>query len=190
MLMISESLRELTYGPLSEQQHAMLAHLEGCGRQLLEYINNLVDLAKVEAGRMEFAPATASVREVCDAAIHLVQETLRKNNLQVALEVHPSGLTIHADSQRLKQMLVTLLGLAIHATPAGEHLGLDVQLTTGDSQVRFLLHFAGQVRPESLVALELALVRRLTEQQRGQFAMEQAAGQGSRFEIRLPAGSP
>ena len=189
MLMISESLREQTYGPLNEQQHAMLAHLEGCGRQLLEYLNNLVDLAKVEAGRMELAPATVSVREVCDASIHLAQETLRENKLQVELEIQPSGLTVHADAQRLKQMLVTMLGLAIHATPAGEHIGLDVQLMAGNSQVRFLLQCAGPVRAEGPAGLELAVVRRLTEQQHGMFSMECEPDKGSRFEIRLPAGS-
>ncbi|MGI5246114.1 ATP-binding response regulator [Dactylosporangium sp. CA-139066] len=179
-------------------------HIHGSGRHLLGLINDILDLAKVEAGRMELGLESISL----DAAIGDVITTLRpltdRKGLQVYLDVPPTA-AVHADPLRLRQILDNLLSNAIKFTADGGMIAVlvtpalqDVAITVADSgigiapedQERVFEEFQ-QVGPAAQrkagTGLGLALTRRLVEAHGGTIGLESTPGEGSRFTVRLPA---
>ncbi|WP_432982051.1 response regulator [Dactylosporangium sp. CA-233914] len=179
-------------------------HVHNSGRHLLGLINDILDLAKVEAGRLELNPEPISL----DAAVGEVITTLRpltdRKGLQVYLDVPPTA-AVRADPLRLRQILDNLLSNAIKFTPDGGLIAVTVSpaadsvaITVADSgigiaaedQERIFEEFQ-QVGPAAQrkagTGLGLALTRRLVEAHGGAIGLESAPGEGSRFTIRLPA---
>ncbi|WP_433212016.1 ATP-binding response regulator [Dactylosporangium sp. CS-047395] len=179
-------------------------HVHSSGRHLLGLINDILDLAKVESGRLELTPEPIAL----DAAVGEVITTLRpltdRKGLQVYLDVPPTA-AVSADPLRLRQILDNLLSNAIKFTPDGGLIaitaspGVDtVAITVADSgigiapedQERVFEEFqqlgtAAQRRAGT--GLGLALTRRLVEAHGGEIGLESEPGIGSRFTVRLPA---
>ena len=181
-------------------------HVHNSGRHLLGLINDVLDLAKVEAGRLELNLDAIAV----EAAVGEVVTTLRpltdRKGLQVYLEV-PSHATVRADPLRLRQILDNLLSNAIKFTPDGGTIAItatpaldDVSITVADTgvgiapedQERVFEEFQ-QVGPAAQrragTGLGLALARRLVEAHGGTIALKSALGEGSRFTVRLPSAT-
>jgi len=207
ILIIGESLQEEVYGPLTPKQQKALNDVVESGQHLLALINDILDLSKIEAGRIELQLAAVNVAAVCQASLRLVREQAIKKNHRVSLLLPSDSLTIMADERRLKQMLVNLLSNAVKFTPDGGEIGLEVCVRESQAEIYFLVRDTGiGIRPELQsrlfqpfaqldsalnrqfggTGLGLALVRRLAELHGGHVHVQSAPNEGSCFTIVVP----
>jgi len=139
----SEVLEDEIFGPLNEKQRSYVANILISGKHLLGLINDILDLSKVEAGKMELELSIVKLRALLASALNLMQEKAFKHGIQITLDIGPEGeLELIADERKLKQILFNLLSNAIKFTRQGG----DVRITAKRIQ-----HFAtlGQEAPES-----------------------------------------
>jgi len=207
ILGMSEGLQEHVYGPLNPQQLRAVRDVEECGRHLLALINDILDVAKIEAGKVELELAPVAVEDVCQASLRLVKDSALKKKITVSFHLDKLVRVLTADERRLKQVLVNLLSNAVKFTAEGGRMGLDVVGEGDKGQVRFTVWDTGiGMRPEELqrlfqpfvqldsrlsrqyegTGLGLALVKRLTELHGGRVLVESQPGTGSRFTVVLP----
>ncbi|MDQ7821483.1 MAG: PAS domain S-box protein [Candidatus Eremiobacteraeota bacterium] len=207
ILSISESLDEGVYGDLVESQKKALKNISESGQHLLSLINDILDLSKIEAGKITLDLKSTDVEAVCQASMRLAKAQAYKKQLTLSLTVDSNVSFINADERYLKQMLVNLLSNAVKFTPEGGKIGMEVQ-GDGEHQVaRFAVWDTGIGIPPDKIALlfkpftqldsslsrqyggtglGLALVARLAELHRGSVSLESAPDKGSRFTINLP----
>jgi PAS domain S-box-containing protein len=207
ILIIGESLQEEVYGPLTEKQQRALADVVHSGQHLLALINDILDLSKIEAGKIELQPAAVNISAVCQASLRLVREQAQKKGHSVTLMLPADALQVWADERRLKQMLVNLLSNAVKFTPDQGKIGLEVNLAPDQGEMRLAVWDTGIGIQEDLLpqlfqpfaqldgalnrqyggtGLGLALVRRLAELHGGHVEVQSTPGLGSRFTIALP----
>jgi PAS domain S-box-containing protein len=207
VLGLSESLQMDIYGPLNSDQRQAVANLYTCGQHLLELINDILDLAKVEAGKLALEAQLLSVREVCQTSLKVVQEQARKKQLQILFTTDLQASVVRADARRLRQILVNLLSNAVKFTPAGGTVGLEVQVDAQRNIIQFEVWDTGiGIAPEAQArlfqpfvqidsslsrqyegtGLGLVLVRRLVDLHGGSVSLESKPGLGSRFKVSLP----
>ena len=211
ILALSESLLEQFRGPLNERQQAALHNIEASGRHLLTLINDILDLSKVESGRMELQCDIFMIAEVCEASLLFVKELALKKQLQLAFQQSNQLARMQADSRRLKQILVNLLSNAVKFTHKGGRVSLAVNVDSEAGVIRFVVEDTGigmdaegmarlfqpfvqldsrLSRQHEGTGLGLALVHRLTELHGGSVAVASELGKGSRFTIALPYTPP
>lgn len=207
ILGISEALQEQVYGVLNEKQLGSLQRIEESGRHLLDLINDILDLSKVEAGKLEMEFEPSSVESVCQASLNFIKRDAQKKQLTVHYHRDETVTVIRADERRLKQILVNLLSNAVKFTDEGGELGLEVQGNADAEIVTFTVWDTGigikredmsrlfkpfvqldsrLSRQYSGTGLGLSLVYRFTEMHGGSVALESEPGQGSRFAVALP----
>jgi len=207
ILTMSESLQEHVYGILNTGQTRAIRDVAECGRHLLALINDILDVAKIEAGKIELETRPISVESLCLASLRMVNDPAHKKRLNVSLEIDAAVDVMSADERRVKQILVNLLSNAVKFTPEGRGIGLkvvgdrlnhQVAFTVWDTgigisaeeQVRLFKPFSqldsGLARRYEGTGLGLALVKRLTELHGGRVSVESQPGQGSRFTVTLP----
>ncbi|MFB9181560.1 response regulator [Dactylosporangium sucinum] len=181
-------------------------HVHSSGRHLLGLINDILDLAKVEAGRLELHPVPLPLDTAVGELVDGLRPLTDNKGLQVYLDV--PAIAVRADPLRFRQILDNLLSNAIKFTPEGGLVavtataaGDEVAVTVADSgigialadQERVFEEFQ-QVGPAAQrhagTGLGLALTRRLVEAHGGTIALASALGEGSRFTVRLPAAVP
>lgn len=203
VLGFSDLLGEERYGPLNERQLRYVTHIHTGGQHLLRLINDILDLSKIEAGRLELAienvPVERCIREVLDA----VRPLAEKKSQTLSYEVEPT-LAVRADSTRLKQVLINLVGNAIKFTPDGGCIKLGGHLV--DGKVRLEVNDNGPgIPPEEKkrifeafhrlrqagkaqegTGLGLAITQRLVELHGAELGLESQLGQGSCFYFSLP----
>jgi PAS domain S-box-containing protein len=206
VLNMSESLEEGTYGELKPRQVDILRIIAESGRHLLELINDILDLSKIEAGKLELQAGLVSVESFCQASMRMIKETAFQKRLQVSISNTSNVEVIYADERRLKQMLVNLLSNAVKFTPAGGQIGLEVS-GEGDHALRFSVWDTGIGIPADQLeklfqpfvqldsslsrqytgtGLGLALVSNLAELHGGSVGVESELGKGSRFYFIIP----
>ena len=115
----SDVLLERMFGELNERQEEYVRDIRDSGRHLLDLINEILDLSKVEAGRMELEPAALSLPELLEQGLSLVRDRAARQRLTVELEVAPEVGVVWADEVKLKQVVVNLLTNAVKFTPEG-----------------------------------------------------------------------
>ncbi|MCZ6808042.1 MAG: GAF domain-containing protein [Deltaproteobacteria bacterium] len=119
VLSLSESLLEGIYGEVNERQVKTVGMIESSGRHLLSLINDILDLSKVAAGKMELSIRTVDVEAVCKTSMLFVRERAVKKGVKLETFIDPQVRTVQADERRLKQMLVNLLTNAVKFTDEG-----------------------------------------------------------------------
>lgn len=208
ILGLAEALQLQTYGLLSEKQLAALKQVEMSGRVLLEMINNTLDYAMIEAGRVKVNLMSCSVMSACNASVEKLKTQIDEKNLRISLEMGVSkSIHVWADARLLKQILGNLLSNALKFTPEGGSLGIEVGLdmvrdmviiTVWDTGIGILpediqhlfvpfIHLDKRLaRQHNGIGLGLALVQRLVELHRGTVGVESNPGVGSRFTVKLP----
>ncbi len=203
----AEILQSETFGQLNEKQLKYAQNIEESGRHLLELINDILDLSKIEAGKMELSIQPVSVAAVCDASVRLVKQLAHKKQLQLSMSLDERVQTIPADERRLKQILVNLLSNAVKFTPEGGQIGLEVRGDPDRETVHFTVWDTGigiaredmdrlfqpfmqldssLSRQYAGTGLGLSLVSRMTELHGGSVSVESEPGKGSRFTVSLP----
>jgi len=205
---------EVEGAPLSGTQRDYLETISRNGRHLLQLINELLDLSKIAAGRMDLrlepVPLDALLREAADS-VHAQLEARRH---RLALEPAPDAVTVTADRGRVLQILLNLLSNAIKFTPEGGQVTLAARLEGGEGggrhvrvavsdtgigiapedQARLFQEFvqldAAPSRRYEGTGLGLALSKRLVELHGGAIGVESALGKGSTFWFTLPRADP
>ena len=213
ILGLSEALQLGVYGPLTEKQNRSLQAIYESGQHLLDLITDILDLAKLEAGKVELQLAPVGVDEVCQASLQFVGQLAQKKKLRLTLTVDQQVDTVWADARRLKQMLVNLLSNAVKFTPEGGALGLEVAGDAARQLVYFTVWDTGiGIAPENMsqlfkpfvqldsrlareypgTGLGLSLVLDMAELHGGSVAVESEGvpNKGSRFTITLPWKNP
>ena len=201
----SEVLLERLFGELNEKQEEYLRDILGSGRHLLSLINDVLDVSRVEAGRMELELRDLDVQRVIEDALVLVREQAAERGQTVALDVDPDVPQARGDERRIKQVVANLLGNAVKFTPEGGRIVVGarcvddtVQVFVSDNgigvaagdQERIFEAFsqasAGpQPKPEG-TGLGLTLSRQIVELHGGRLWLESRAGEGSTFTFSLP----
>jgi len=207
ILGFSEILMEKTQGPLNESQNKSLQTIAQSGRHLLSLINDILDVSKIEAGKLDLEIDLVSIGLVSQVSIQFVRQMAKPKNIQLYLKMDASLPTLWADERRIKQILVNLLTNAVKFTLPEGKVGLEVY---GDSQ-REVIHFtvwdsgigiakkdmsrlfkpfiqvdSSLARHHGGTGLGLVLVSRLTEMHGGGISVQSEVDKGSRFTITLP----
>jgi len=134
ILGLSEALQLRTYGDLSEKQLRTVKNIENSGRHLLELINDILDLSKIEAGRFDMLIEPCLLNEICQASLQLTKGMAQQKHQKVAFSIQPADIVVRVDKRRMKQMLVNLLSNAVKFTNDGGELGLEVRGSPGSSE--------------------------------------------------------
>jgi PAS domain S-box-containing protein len=207
ILGFSEALQMETFGQLNERQLKSIKGIEKSGRHLLELINDILDLSKIGAGKLDLQFEPCSAADICQSSLQLVKGLAHQKRQNISFSMTPGSINVRADARRLKQMLVNLLSNSIKFTPEGGQLGLEVQASEAEKIVRFAVWDKGiGIHPDELgklfkpfvqldsslarqyagTGLGLSLVQRMAELHGGSIQVESVPDQGSRFTILLP----
>jgi signal transduction histidine kinase len=127
ILGFSDVLKAQMFGPLNEKQTEYLHNIHASGQHLLVLINDLLDLAKVEAGRMTLAVEPFDVRSLAESAQAMVRERARTKGVSLGIHIDPTVTSAVADGLRVKQVLVNLLSNAVKFTAAGGSVDVSVR---------------------------------------------------------------
>jgi signal transduction histidine kinase len=199
----SQVLSEQMFGELNAKQVEYVNDILGSGQHLLTLINDILDLAKVEAGRMDLQLTTFALAQTLENATVMVRERAIRQGVALQTEIDPLLGWFEGDERKVKQILFNLLSNAVKFTPDGgrvtlaaridgEQVEIDVR-DTGvgigpDDQIRIFDEFyqAGSGKTQEGTGLGLALTRRLVELHGGQLRVKSAPGEGSTFTVILP----
>jgi len=130
ILGFSELLAQQTYGPLTEKQARYVDNVHTSGQHLLALINDLLDLSKVEAGKLELRPQAFHLREALEAALHIFRPQAEAKQQALRLEVAYELSAITADPLRVRQILYNLLSNAVKFTPAGGAITVTAKMVS------------------------------------------------------------
>jgi signal transduction histidine kinase len=199
----SQVLKQQMFGELNAAQAVYVDDVLSSGEHLLNLINDILDLAKVEAGRMELQPTTFALPGLLDNAMSMVRERATRQGLSLTTETDPSVGLIEGDERKVKQILFNLLSNAVKFTPGGGRITLAATADNGqveisvrdtgvgisaDDQARIFEEFT-QVGPGATqegTGLGLALTKRLVELHHGRLSVHSQLGVGSTFTVWLP----
>ncbi|MEY2511784.1 MAG: hypothetical protein QOE26_2547 [Verrucomicrobiota bacterium] len=189
------------------QQRARVAHIMSAGRHLLNLINEVLDISRIEAGHLQLSVEPVAVAEVLDEALDLMRPLAADRSMQLSVDAQlEKDLHILADRQRLKQVLLNLLTNAVKYTAIGGRIGVSVQ-QSGPTRTRVVITDTGAGIASEMLArlftpfdrlgveqsgvegtgLGLALCQRLMQAMAGDIGVTSTVGKGSAFWIELPA---
>ena len=200
----SDLLSEESGGPLNEKQKRYTGHVTQGARHLLSLINDILDLSKIEAGRVELRMERFTLHEAVAEVLNAIQPSADAKNLRLSSEL-PPGIEIAADRTRLKQILYNLLSNAIKFTPEGGEVRVEAHVDRTVLCLSVTDNGIGVV-PEEIetifesfrqgaattkgvkegTGLGLAITKRLVELHQGRIWVESKIGEGSRFSFELP----
>jgi PAS domain S-box-containing protein len=126
ILGMSEGLQEEVFGKVNDQQKQAIVTIERSGKHLLELINDILDLSKIEAGKLKLQIAPVSCRSLCDSSLIFVRQQASKKNIQIITKVAANLPEIIVDERRFHQILINLLNNAVKFTPNGGEIQLLV----------------------------------------------------------------
>ncbi|PZU97446.1 MAG: hypothetical protein DCE90_07825 [Pseudanabaena sp.] len=218
VLGIAEGLLDQVFGDLNERQKNSLRTIYKSGQHLLDLINDILDIAKIESGKFILDLAPVSIKSICEGSLDFVKHLAEQKNIQLELTINngvPSAITI--DERRMRQVLINLLGNAVKFTPKNGLVTLTVNLTRGEvaqssdeERVQFCVSDTGiGIFPEDIsrlfqpfvqissrlnrqyagTGLGLDLVKKLVELHGGWVSAVSEVGKGSCFTVSLPNNS-
>ena len=205
ILGFSEVLAERMFGEVNEKQAEYLQDILSSGRHLLSLINDILDLSKVEAGRLELELGRFHLPTALDNALTLVRERATRHGITLTQTVDEGVGDIVADERKVKQILLNLLSNAVKFTPEGGRVGLTA--TAADGAITIAVSDTGiGIAPEDQAAifeefrqvgredarkqegtgLGLTLAKKFVELHGGRIWVQSQVGQGSTFSFTLP----
>src|SRR5712692_8936570 len=201
----SEVLLEKMFGELNEKQEEYLQDILSSGHHLLSLINDILDLSKVEAGKMELEPGVFNLRELLEGSLVMVKERALAHGIALSLDIADDIDTFSGDERKVKQILFNLLSNAVKFTPDKGKVGITAKKTasavqiavwdTGvgiaaEDQQRIFEEFQqvgkGLTEKPEGTGLGLALTKKFVELHGGTIWVDSAPGRGSTFAFTLP----
>ncbi|HUF41397.1 MAG TPA: response regulator [Verrucomicrobiae bacterium] len=202
----AQLMRDGKAGPVSPQHREYLGDILDSGRRLLELINDVLDLARIESGKMEFSPETVQLSLAIDQVCMMLRSAASSKQLTIAAEVSPQVEDLITDAAKLKQVIYYYLSNAIKFTPDGGAISirampegddlfrLEVRDTgigiapqqIGEMFVEFKQLEAGLSKKHQGTGLGLALTKKIVQAQGGRVGVASAVGTGSVFFAILP----
>jgi signal transduction histidine kinase/putative methionine-R-sulfoxide reductase with GAF domain len=201
----SEAMMDRMFGDLNEKQADYLKDIHESGKHLLSLINDILDLSKIEAGKMELELATFHLPTAVSNAVTLVRERAMRHGIALGLDLDQRLGDFLADERKVKQILLNLLSNAVKFTPDGGRVDVTAKLDTdnveiavkdtgvgisSEDQASLFEEFKQLGKDGSRKAegtgLGLALTKRLVELHGGQISVDSAVGHGSTFRVLLP----
>jgi signal transduction histidine kinase len=216
MMGYAELLEMGISGPITEQQARQLARIRASGDHLTSLIDEILDLAKIEAGRMAVEFTNAPIGEALDAALAIVRPSAAAKSVELECTVDGRGSIVYfGDPHRVQQILTNLLSNAIKFTPAGGRVSLRAEMSTrelpgrdlvaewvsvsvsdtgvgvADDDLERIFHpfvqvESGYTRSQGGTGLGLTISRNLAQLMGGEITVESALGTGSTFTLWLP----
>jgi PAS domain S-box-containing protein len=207
ILGITEAMCDGLYGSIDVRQQQSLATVAQSGRHLLTILSDILDLARIGAGKERLTQQPIDIALLCDTARMFVAPAAETKQITLVTGVVPPLSGLVADERRLTQILVNLLDNAVKFTPAGGTVGLEVSANSAEERVTFVVWDTGigiaeadfaslfqlftqldgkLSRCYNGVGLGLTLASRLVELHGGSITVESKLGQGSRFSVNLP----
>lgn len=207
ILGLSEYLLEQYQDTLNDTQQKSLQIIEASGRHLLDLINDILDLSKMQAGKFDYYPQLVNVNDLCKSSIIFVKSQAAKKSIDLRFMIEENISDFYADPRRLKQILINLLTNAVKFTPNEGMVTLNVNTNAEKNMIQFSVIDTGiGIAPEDLkrlfqpfiqvdsslnrqfegTGLGLVLVQTLTELHGGSIEVESEINKGSRFTVNLP----
>jgi PAS domain S-box-containing protein len=201
----SDLMLEESFGNLNDQQKRSLSHISNSGKHLLKLINDILDISKIESGKMELHYEKFHVGEIFENVLNIVSPLARKKDIELGTSIDPWKLSLTADKVRFKQILFNLASNAVKFTPDGGHVTLKACLE-GDMAEFSVIDTGIGISPNNMkklfmpfqqidstisrkyngTGLGLSLVKRFVEMHGGDVSVESEPGKGSIFSFRLP----
>jgi PAS domain S-box-containing protein len=213
ILGMSEALEDEVFGDLNERQIKSLRTIRRSGRHLLSLINDILDVSKIEAGKLEPEIATTIVQDLCSSSLIFVKQQAFEKQIKLDVQLPPVVGNIAVDERRMRQLLINLLSNAVKFTPIGGKITLSVtrqekeDSEDGSSWIEFKVTDTGigisaanqaklfqpfvQVdsslnRQYTGTGLGLTLVKQIAELHGGTVQLQSEPQQGSCFTVTLP----
>jgi PAS domain S-box-containing protein len=210
ILGMSEILQEQVFGTLNERQLKHVATIERSGEHLLSLINDILDVSKISAGKLELNISDVNMSALCQSSLVFVKQTAHDKQIQLDVQLPPGFVQLAVDERRMRQVLINLLNNAVKFTPVGGRVTLRVTqiksevdadtlelavidtgigITSADQQKLFqpFIQLDSSLnRQYEGTGLGLTLVKQIVELHGGTISLESEVGQGSCFVVRLP----
>jgi signal transduction histidine kinase len=201
----SEVLHEQMSGELNEDQLADVEEVLVASEHLLSLINDVLDLAKIEAGRMELELSEVAIPDVLRSAVSMHSERASRGGIDLTLMSELEEITVSADERRVRQVVFNLVSNAVKFTPDGGRIDISARADDGRVEIAVADTGPGIAQPDLETIFEefeqtsdgrkaegtglgLPLSRKLVELHGGRLWVESEPGQGSTFRFTLPVG--
>lgn len=203
----SDVLKDGLVGELNDQQLDYTQEINTSGRHLLSLVNDILDLSKIEAGKIDITVEEIKPGEICEEVVSAFRERAQRGQLDLNLDLRSEINPFRSDRRKLKQVLFNLLDNAVKFTPEGGSVTLRVELKKRATRISFSVEDTGigiseqnmdklfvsfqqvdgsATREYGGTGLGLALCKRFLELQKGEITAHSEFGKGSRFEAILP----
>jgi len=216
ILGMNEGLQEQVFGDINERQLKALQTIERSASHLLELINDILDLAKIEAGQIKLDCASTSISHLCQSSVTFVKQQALKKHIQLDIKLQNNLPPIFIDERRIRQVLINLLNNAVKFTPKGGRVTLEVKqlpshMVMSDRPSSHYIQISITdtgigISPENIqklfqpfiqidsalnrqyegTGLGLALVKRIVNLHGGNVGLTSELGVGSCFIVNLP----
>lgn len=211
ILCMAEGLQDQVFGKINDKQFKSLQSIETSGNHLLELINDILNLSKIESGKLELNCTPTAIVPLCNESLNLIKASAQKKQIDLKIEISQQIFHLHIDERYVRQALVNLLNNAVKFTPDGGCITLaaNSQVSTIGQVKHFQISVADTgigIEPEKIAnlwepfsqidsalnrqyngtGLGLAFVKQIVELHGGQVSVKSQVGEGSCFTITFP----
>jgi signal transduction histidine kinase len=198
-------LKDRKHGNLNEKQTRYISNVLKSGKHLLELINDILDISKIEAGRMGYEPENVNLSEIVGEVVTLMQPMANKKDIELTSNIEPEDIELFADKIKFKEIMYNLLSNAIKFTPQKGKVAIKSQLVDDNIEISISDNGIGipdekyqsifdpfkQVDSSSTrkyggTGLGLAIVKRYVKMHGGSIRVESELGMGSTFTVAIP----
>ncbi len=201
----SQILENKTCGDLNEKQLRYTSNILEGGKHLLELINDVLDISKIEAGKMEYEPEIMDLAEVINETIMLIEPLSKRKFIDLKFNVEPENIVIYADRIKIKEIMSNLLSNSVKFTPEkgkvcinSEIVDCKLQISVSDTGIGisskdfqrifdpFVQADSSSHRKYGGTGLGLTLVKKYVEMHGGEICVESKVDVGSTFTLKIP----
>jgi PAS domain S-box-containing protein len=208
---MSQGLQEEVFGSLNEDQLKWVAMTEASGKYLLELINDILDVSKIAAGKLELEITPVSLMTLCESSLNFIKQQATSKQLKIQSEILVDLAIVNIDERRIRQVLINLLSNAIKFTPAEGSVKLRVLFKSQGNGEKYLCFEVSDTgigiapkdqsklfqpfiqidskfnRQYAGTGLGLAIVKQVVELHGGSVGLRSQVGEGSCFMANLPS---